>query len=146
LRARQLTVMSATAVTVAGGAGGTETDIGDCAGGAGAPGRIRFDAAVLEGTISALSSAVRGAIWPADTPPIVTDPGSVSLGLVGRAGVEYFIKVNTSTPERAELLQDSGTVDVALERGLNTVCALVVESGSLSQPESLNCISIAYLP
>jgi hypothetical protein len=139
-----IAIDASAALSVAPGLGGVRAN---CGGGDGAPGVVRADGASLADPGDHLGASVlRGAMWRPDAPTVVTGSATVSLPLTGRAGITYFLKINTADPEEIELSTDVGSVEARLEEGSNSVCALVLEAGNLSQPESINCISIAYLP
>ncbi len=145
--ATELTIVGAAGAVLDVGAGLGGTASGACAGGAGSAGLVRADAVSIDDPMGELGGQpLRGAIWTQQAPAVVTADDSLSLTLAGAAGVDYFSRVGTADPVPVELQTETGQAAVTLQPGLNNVCLLVIEDGSVSQPESLNCLAIAYLP
>tara|TARA_R110002073_G_scaffold108266_1_gene243149 strand:+ start:3589 stop:5082 length:1494 start_codon:yes stop_codon:yes gene_type:complete len=137
-----LTIAAGVSLSVAGGAGGDGG--GNCGGGDGSDGQIRIDYESIEGSAS---GAPRGPTWISESLPTIVRAAEVSATLGGAIGATYFLSVNAAAnPTQVLMASNAEDVSLTLEPGINSVCALVASNGNLGAPESLTCVSVAYLP
>lgn len=140
VRGRQITAARSVPLSARGGTRGQ----GCVLGGSGSRGRIRVDAA--DGTTPDLLVAStagftwRGPMLAPGTPRVVSS-AEIPVQVVGDPAQLYDVRVGTDVPVMAS---GGATVNITLERGLNTVCAQVRDVDP-TRPEARNCLTIALV-
>jgi hypothetical protein len=131
-----------------GGAAGSGTLAGSD-GGAGRAGRARVDAVSITGD---MGLAHRGLAFDA-TAPVIVRAATPTAKVLGSNNDKFDLqRASTSFAPLGgkQMIDFGGATDLepglpALEPGFNRVCA-VPEGSGLGNPESRNCIDLAYLP
>lgn len=144
LRAAELDVTGAQ-ILVNGGGGGTSNN-DNCNGGAGAPGRLRFDATTVAGDLTA---AVNAATEPArgaaidPQPHVLTGPPEHVIAITRDTEKTVFTSVGGGSVTQ---VLPNGQASVTLTAGRNNVCVHVTDPVSGVPPESVHCVDFLYLP
>ncbi|HEY5921116.1 MAG TPA: hypothetical protein VIV11_05565 [Kofleriaceae bacterium] len=137
-------------ISVVGGVGGMAGVMlgGAGDGGDGRSGRVRIDAATVSGNIG---SAHAGVMFDGMV-PVITRSTMPTFHVLGTIGDRFDLQRASTAfaPIGAKQTVDFGgatALDVmpALEAGFNRVC-LIPEDSGLGNPESRNCVDLAYLP
>ncbi len=146
LRAGHMATFGALNVSGMGGGNGT-LGVGS-KGGLGSDGRARVDSGVQ--TIGALGPANRGAMFDTGN-ALTTTTRNLTVTLYGTSSYSYDLQLADSNftaigaPTMINFGSTTFTQSVALDKGLNHLCVVPTGAG-LGNPESRNCIDVAYLP
>lgn len=121
-------------------------------GGNGGVGRIRLDYPGTTAASGTTPAPVRGPMWAAAVPVLVTDAdligGNLRVTVHGAGATQYGLLLNDDTTPDPFMTTGTGagTLDVTLTPGMNRLCAMVTIDADFSLPEAVNCIDIAYIP